>query len=57
MHIIVGLWDGEFNEERLARRRERLAVDAVVTTLADALEQIRPLAALEALPEEQAAVA
>ena len=48
LHIVVGLWDAEQDEEKLARRRERLAADKVVTTLADALEQIRPFAVLEA---------
>ena len=52
LHIIVGLWDAEVDEERLARRRDRLSADAVVTTLAAALEQLRPLAVLEAVPEE-----
>ena len=48
LHIVVGLWDAEQDEEKLTRRRERLAADKVVTTLADALEQIRPFAVLEA---------
>ena len=48
LHIVVGLWDAEKDEEKLTRRRERLAADKVVTTLADALEQIRPFAVLEA---------
>ena len=48
LHIVVGLWDAEKDEEKLVRRRERLAADKVVTTLADALEQIRPFAVLEA---------
>ena len=52
LHIIVGLWDAEENEEKLARRRERLSADEVVTTLTDALEQIRPLAVLEAATPE-----
>ncbi len=52
LHIVVGLWDAETDEERLARRRDRLAVDAVVTTIAAALEQLRPLAVLEAAPAE-----
>ena len=54
LHIIVGLWDAEANEERLARRRERLSADAVVTTLVDALESIRPLAMLETEPAANA---
>ncbi len=48
LHIVVGLWDAEQDEEKLVRRRERLAADKVVTTLTDALEQIRPFAVLEA---------
>ena len=48
LHIVVGLWDAEQDEEKLTRRRERLAADKVVTTLADALEEIRPFAVLEA---------
>ena len=47
LHIVVGLWDAEQDEEKLARRRDRLAADKVVTTLQDALEQIRPFAALD----------
>ena len=47
LHIIVGLWDAEVDEAKLGRRRERLSADKVVTTLTDALEQIRPLAVLE----------
>ncbi len=48
LHIVVGLWDAEQDEDKLTRRRERLAADKVVTTLQDALEQIRPFAVLEA---------
>ena len=51
LHIVVGLWDAEVDEERLARRRDRLSADAVVTTLTAALEQLRPLAVLEAAPD------
>ena len=47
LRIIVGLWDAEMDEAKLGRRREQLAADQVVTTLTDALEQIRPLAVLE----------
>ncbi len=47
LHIIVGLWDAEVDEAKLARRRERLSADKVVTTLTDALEQTRPFAVLE----------
>ncbi len=47
LHVIVGLWDAEIDEAKLNRRREQLAVEKVVTTLTDALEQIRPLAVLE----------
>ncbi len=52
LHIVVGLWDAEVDEAKLARRRERLSADKVVTTLTDALEQIRPFAVLE--PETEA---
>jgi predicted PurR-regulated permease PerM len=51
LHIVVGLWDAEQSEDKLARRRERLTADKVVTTLQDALEQIRPFAVLESVPE------
>jgi predicted PurR-regulated permease PerM len=51
LHIVVGLWDAEQSEDKLARRRERLTADKVVTTLQDALEQIRPFAVLESGPE------
>jgi hypothetical protein len=51
LHIVVGLWDAEQSEDKLARRRERLTADKVVTTLQDALEQLRPLAVLESVPE------
>ena len=44
LHIIVGLWDADIDEARLNRRRDQLAADAVVITLAEALEKIRPLA-------------
>jgi predicted PurR-regulated permease PerM len=47
LHIVVGLWDAEQSEDKLTRRRDRLTADKVVTTLQDALEQIRPLAGLE----------
>ena len=57
LHIVVGLWDAETDEEKLARRRDRLAADKVVTTLSDAIEQIRPFAILEAeiVPEGELA--
>jgi predicted PurR-regulated permease PerM len=48
LHIVVGLWDAEKDEEKLSRRRDRLAADKVVTTLTDAIEEIRPFAVLEA---------
>jgi hypothetical protein len=51
LHIVVGLWDAEQSEDKLARRRERLTADKVVTTLQDALEQIRPFAVLESVAE------
>lgn len=52
LHIVVGLWDSDMSAERLERRRERLAVDKVVTTIAEALEQLRPLAALDLRPAD-----
>ncbi len=57
LHIVVGLWDAETDEEKLARRRERLAADKIVTTLANALDEIRPFAVLEAgiVPETELA--
>ncbi len=51
LHIVVGLWDAEIDDARLNRRRDQLAADAVVTTLADALEKLRPLAVLEAVAD------
>jgi hypothetical protein len=47
LHIVVGLWDAEQDEDKLTRRRERLTADKVVTTLQDALDEIRPFAVLE----------
>ncbi len=52
LHIVVGLWDSDMSAERLERRQERLAVNKVVTTIAEALEQLRPLAALDLRPVE-----
>ncbi len=51
LYIVVGLWDFEADEARLTRRRERLAVDKVVTTLSDAMEYVRPLAVLDPAEE------
>ena len=53
LSIVVGLWDAEVDEAKLARRRERLSADKVVTTLVDALEFIRPLASLDPADEEE----
>ena len=53
LNIVVGLWDAEVDEAKLARRRERLAADKVVTKLVDALEYIRPLASLDAAEEAE----
>ncbi len=50
LHIVVGLWDAENDEQKLTRRRERLAADKVVTTLAAALDEIRPFAELARNP-------
>jgi predicted PurR-regulated permease PerM len=47
LHIVVGLWDATQSEEQLTRRKERLPADKVVTTLVDALEEIRPFVGLE----------
>ncbi len=51
LYIVVGLWDSEADEARLTRRRERLEVDKIVTTLVEALEYIRPLAVLDPVEE------
>ncbi len=50
LHIVVGLWDAEQDEEALSRRKERLTADKVVSKLTDALEEILPFAALDAQP-------
>ena len=49
LHILVGTWDGNEDEARIARRKERYSADKVVTTLTDALDEIRPFAGLEAV--------
>lgn len=54
LHIIVGLWDGSTDEARIARRKERFAADRVVTTLAGAMDDLKPFAALE-VPKETVA--
>ena len=54
LNIVVGLWDVEADEAKLTRRRDRLAVDKVVTTLVEALEYIRPLAVLDPAAEVEA---
>ncbi len=48
LHILVGTWDGNADEARIARRKDRYSADRVVTTLAAALDEIRPFAGLEA---------
>ncbi len=48
LHVVVGLWAADFDAEKLERRRTRLAVDHVATTVLEALEHVRPLAALDA---------
>jgi predicted PurR-regulated permease PerM len=53
LHIVVGLWDAEQGEEQLARRKDRLTADRVVTTLTAALDEIKPFAVLDALPTEE----
>ena len=52
LHVVVGLWAADLDPEKLERRRTRLAVDHVATTVSDALEQVRPLAALDARETE-----
>ena len=54
LHIVVGLWGAEYDEDALTRRRERLTADKVVGKLTEALEEIRPFAALDAQPAEPA---
>ena len=51
LHILVGTWDANVDEARLVKRKERYAADRVVTTLADALDDIRPFAGLEVSKE------
>ncbi len=48
LHVVVGLWAADLAPRELERHRGRMAVDGVVTTISDALEQMRPLAALDA---------
>ena len=50
LNIVAGLWDAEMGTDKLERRRERLAVDKIVTSLLDAMEQLRPLAVLDLRP-------
>ena len=40
LHILVGTWDGNTDEARLTKRKERYSADRVVTTLANALDEI-----------------
>ena len=47
LHILVGTWDGNIDEARIAKRKERYSADRVVTTIADALDEIKPFAGLE----------
>ena len=47
LHILVGTWDGNTDEARIARRKDRYSADRVVTTLTAALDEIRPFAGLE----------
>ncbi len=55
LSVVVGLWDAEEDEAKLARRRERFSADKVVTKLTDALDYIRPLASLDPADEEEVA--
>ena len=57
LHIVVGLWGAEHDEDSLNRRKERLTADKVVSKLSDALEEIRPFAALDAQTTTTADVA
>ncbi len=47
LHIVAGLWDSDMEPDRLERRRNRLGVEQVATSMLDALERLRPLAALD----------
>ena len=49
LHILVGTWDGNTDEARITKRKERYSADRVVTTLAAALDGIRPFAGLEVM--------
>ena len=51
LHILVGTWDGNADEARIARRKDRYSADRVVTTLTAALDEIRPFAGLEVAKE------
>lgn len=47
LHIVVGFWDSEHDEESMDRRKERLNADKIVSKLTEALDDLRPFAALE----------
>ena len=51
LHILVGTWDANTDEARITKRKDRYSADRVVTTLADALDEIRPFAGLEVAKE------
>lgn len=57
LHIVVGLWGAEQDEEALARRKERLTADKIVGKLTDALDDLRPFATLDALPADETELA
>ena len=57
LHIVVGLWGGEHDEDSLNRRKERLTADKVVTKLTDAIDDMLPFATLDSLPASSAEVA
>ena len=47
LHILVGTWDGNEDDVRITKRKDRYSADKVVTTLTAALDEIKPFAGLE----------
>lgn len=56
LNIVVGLWDSQLGETRLAQRQARLTADKVVTTLEAAMRELRPFAGLDRQAAEESAL-
>jgi predicted PurR-regulated permease PerM len=52
LNIVVGLWDADGSEEKLAQRQARLMADKVVVKLDEAMRQLRPFGALDSRPAD-----